>query len=69
MSAISYTEERQKDERDLFILQLWDDPNRWSAGEIAKALGITRNIVIAQVDRVDREDPEALRRKPKRKSE
>ena len=55
------TEERARDERQLTILSLWEDG--WTAGEIARSLNITRNAALAFIDRVNRSDPEALRRK------
>ena len=39
-----------RDLEDLTILRCWDDG--WSAGEIAGALRMTRNVVIGRLDRI-----------------
>lgn len=66
MSASPLIQDRQKDERDLFILQLWDE--EWTVREIAKLVGVHYGCITAQVDRVDQADPTALRRKPQRRA-
>lgn len=54
--------ERARDERDLAVLQCWDEG--WSAGEIGVAFDITGAAVIGIVHRISVADPEALGRKP-----
>ena len=40
----------RRDMEDLMILRRWDDG--WSAGEIAHAMRISRNVVIGRLDRI-----------------
>ena len=40
----------KRDMEDLLILRRWDDG--WSAGEIAHAMNLSRNVVIGRIDRI-----------------
>lgn len=57
--------ERAHDEQQLAMLNCWDDPGfYWSAGDIARALGVTRSTVLGVVHRVHKADACALTRRP-----
>lgn len=62
MSAVAYTEERQRDDLCLRVLSLWEDG--WSAGDIGKDVGVSRNAALGIIHRIHHADPTALKRKP-----
>jgi hypothetical protein len=64
MSVARPSPERERDELILRALSLWDHCGL-SFGQIAHDIGVSRNAVLGWVYRIQRADPEALKRKPK----